>query len=178
MGGIMEQPRLLDQVRSAIRVRQYSRRTEKSYVSWVKRFILYHNKRHPRDMGPKEINAFLGWLAEERNVAAATQNQALNAIVFLYQHVLEIDLGDIGEFVRAKRPKRLPVVLSKVEVLDVLSNLFQQEWLMASLLYGSGLRLMECLRLRVQDVDFERGEIIVRDGKGGKDRRTMRCFHL
>ncbi|PLX95371.1 MAG: integron integrase [Desulfuromonas sp.] len=169
----MEKPRLLDQVRTAIRVRQYSRRTEKSYVSWIKRYILFHDKRHPRDMGAEEINRFLGWLAEVRQVAASTQNQALNAIVFLYQHVLLIDIGDIGEFVRAKRPKRLPVVLSREEVQAILSHIHGDAWLMSGLLYGSGLRLMECLRLRVQDIDFKRSEVTVRSGKGGKDRRTM-----
>jgi len=169
----MQKPRLLDQVRSAIRVRQYSRRTEKSYVSWAKRYILFHNKRHPSEMGAAEINAFLGWLAEVRQVAASTQNQALNAIVFLYQQVLKIDIGDIGEFVRAKRPKKLPVVLSKDEAHAILKHIHGDAWLMTGLLYGSGLRLMECLRLRVQDIDFGRQEVTIRDGKGGKDRRTM-----
>lgn len=169
----MQQPRLLDQVRSAIRIRQYSPRTEKSYVAWIKRFILFHNKRHPNEMGALEINQFLSWLAEERDVAAATQNQAFNAIIFLYHQVLKVDPGEIADVVRARKPKRLPVVLNRSEVRLILENLHREDWLQASILYGSGLRQMECLRLRVQDLDFERRELTVRSGKGGKDRQTM-----
>ncbi len=169
----MQKPRLLDEVRSTCRVRHHSIRTGKAYIGWIKRYIYFHNKRHPKDMGAAEINAFLSWLAVERKVAAATQNQALNALVFLYHQVLKIDPGDFGDVVRAKKPKRLPVVLSRDEVKAVLLNLHGEEWLMASLLYGSGLRLMECLRLRVKDLDFELGEVVIREGKGNKDRRSM-----
>ncbi len=169
----MQKPRLLDEVRQTCRVRHHSIRTEKAYISWIKRYIYFHNKRHPKDMGAAEINSFLSWLAVERKVAAATQNQALNALVFLYHQVLKIDPGDFGDVVRAKKPKRLTVVLSRDEVKAVLLNLHGEEWLMASLLYGSGLRLMECLRLRVKDLDFEIGEVVIREGKGNKDRRSM-----
>lgn len=169
----MEKPRLLDQVRSAIRVRHYSYRTEQTYVHWITRYILFHNKRHPQDMGAAEVGAFLSHLAEERNVSASTQNQALNAIVFLYKNVLGQDLGLLEGVVRAKRPQRLPVVLSRNEVSVVLERLEATSWLMASILYGAGLRLMECHRLRVKDIDFEYGQIVVRNGKGSKDRLTM-----
>lgn len=169
----MQKPRLLDQVREVCRVRHYSPRTEKAYIHWIKRYIFYHDKRHPRDMGANEINAFLSWLATSRNVAAATQNQALNALVFLYHQVLKVDPGDFGDVVRAKRSKRLPVVLSRGEVQAVLSNLHGELWLVGSLLYGSGLRLMESIKLRVKDIDFDRGEVMVREGKGKQDRRTM-----
>jgi len=169
----MQKPRLLDQVREVCRVRHYSPRTEKTYVHWIKRYIFFHDKRHPKDMGAPEINAFLSWLATSRNVAAATQNQALNALVFLYHQVLKIDPGDFGDVVRAKKPKRLPVVLSREEVPAVLANLHGELWLVGGLLYGSGLRLMEAIKLRVKDIDFDRQEVTVRDGKGGHDRRTM-----
>jgi len=169
----MQKPRLLDEVRQTCRVRHYSIRTEKAYIHWIKRYIYFHNKRHPKDMGADEINAFLSWLAVTKNVAAATQNQALNALVFLYHQVLKTDPGDFGDVVRAKKPKRLPVVLSREEVVAVLLNLHGEEWLMANLLYGSGLRLMECLRLRVKDLDFSQGEVVIREGKGDKDRRSM-----
>ena len=169
----MQKPRLLDQVREVCRVRHYSPRTKKTYIHWIKRYIFFHDKRHPKDMGAPEINAFLSWLATSRNVAAATQNQALNALVFLYHQVLKIDPGDFGDVVRAKKPKRLPVVLSREEVPAVLANLHGELWLVGGLLYGSGLRLMEAIKLRVKDIDFDRQEVTVRDGKGGHDRRTM-----
>lgn len=169
----MQKPRLLDQVRHVCRVRHYSPRTEKTYFQWIKRYIFFHDKRHPKEMGAAEINAFLSWLATSQKVAAATQNQALNALVFLYHQVLKVDPGDFGEVVRAKKKKRLPVVLSQREVQAVLENLHGQLWLVGSLLYGSGLRLMESLQLRVKDIDFDRSEVTVREGKGGYDRRTM-----
>ena len=169
----MQKPRLLDQVRDVCRVRHYSPRTEKTYIQWIKRYIFFHDKRHPKDMGAQEINAFLSWLATSQKVSAATQNQALNALVFLYHQVLKIDPGDFGEVVRAKKKKRLPVVLGRDEVQAVLSNLHGDWWLVVSLLYGSGMRLMEGIKLRVKDLDFERLEVTVREGKGGYDRRTM-----
>ncbi len=166
-------PKLLDQVRHELRVRHYSLRTEEAYVQWIRRFILFHNKRHPREMAETDINAFLSYLAVERNVAASTQNQALNALLFLYKKVLQVELGFIGDLVRAKRPRKLPVVLTRSEVRAILSHLSGTTWLMASLLYGTGMRLMECLRLRVKDIDFSYHQILVRDGKGKKDRVTM-----
>ncbi len=166
-------PRLLGQVREAIRRLHYSRRTEESYVHWIKRFIYWSDKRHPADMGAKEVTAFLSHLATERNVAAATQNQALSALLFLYKWVLDRDLPWLDDMVRAKRPVRLPVVLAPAEVDALLGQLKGVHWLMASLLYGAGLRLMECLRLRVKDIDFLYGQILIRDGKGEKDRATM-----
>ena len=168
-----QQPKLLDQLREALRSRHYSRRTEQTYCQWVKRFIYFHNVRHPKDMAETEINAFLTYLAVKEKVAASTQNQALSALLFLYRHVLGREVGDLGEVLRARKPKRLPVVMTREEVKAVLSHLEGDKWLMASLMYGAGLRLMECLRLRVQDIDFSRNEIIVRDGKGPKDRVTM-----
>lgn len=169
----MEKPRLLDQVRTAIRTRHYSYRTEKTYVHWITRFILFHNKRHPQEMGAVEVGAFLSYLAEERHVSASTQNQALNAIVFLYKHVLHLDMGRLDGVVRAKKRLRLPVVFSRNEAHAVLGRLTGREQLMAEILYGAGLRLMECHRLRVKDVDFDYRQITVRSGKGDKDRRTM-----
>ena len=166
-------PRLLHQVREAIRILHYSRRTEESYVHWIRRFIFWTGKRHPATMGATEVSAFLSHLATEREVAAATQNQALSALLFLYKHVLQTDLPWLDDMVRAKRPVRLPVVLAPVEAAKLLDQLRGVHWLMASLLYGAGLRLMECLRLRVKDVDFIYGQIVVRDGKGEKDRVTM-----
>ena len=160
----------LEQVRNAIRVRHYSIRTEEAYLGWVKRFILFHGKRHPRDMGEAEVGAFLTHLAVQGRVAAATQNQALNALVFLYKAVLERPLADIDGVVRAKKPQRLPVVLTPEEVRSVLRHLSGAHWLVACLLYGSGLRLMEAVRLRVKDLDFDHRAILVRDGKGAKDR--------
>ncbi|HVS12579.1 MAG TPA: integron integrase [Thermoanaerobaculia bacterium] len=166
-------PRLLDRVRSAIRLRHLSPATEKAYVAWIRRFILHHGKRHPADMGAPEVTSFLSSLATQRQVSASTQNQALSALLFLYRHVLELDLPWLDQVVRARRPQRLPVVLTRSEVLSLLAQLQGTTWLMASLLYGSGLRLMECARLRVKDLDLERREITVREGKGRKDRRTM-----
>ena len=160
----------LNEVISAIRVRHYSIRTEQAYVGWIKRYILFHGKRHPRDMGDGEVGVFLSFLAMERNVAASTQNQALNALVFLYKAILDQPLGDLQGVVRAKKPRRLPAVLSRNEIMQVLRNLQGHHWLAACLLYGSGLRLMECVRLRVKDLDFEHRAVIVREGKGGKDR--------
>lgn len=160
----------LEQVRNAIRVRHYSYRTEKTYVDWVKRFIFFHNKRHPKDMAEPEVGTFLTYLAVERKVAASTQNQALNALVFLYKVVLDKPLGEIKDITRAKKPRRLPVVLTTGEIKSLLRELQGIHWLAACLLYGSGLRLMEALRLRVKDIDFERCAIFVRQGKGGKDR--------
>lgn len=148
-------------------------RTEDAYVGWVRRFILANGKRHPRDMGAREVEAFLTDLATRGHVSASTQNQALSALLFLYREVLQLELPWLQDIRRAKRPKRLPVVLSREEVTAILSEMSGMTWLMASLLYGAGLRLMECVRLRVQDVDFARREITVRRGKGGKDRRTM-----
>jgi integron integrase len=165
--------KLLDQLRAKIRLRHYSIRTEIQYVQWVRRFILFHGKRHPKQMGGPEVEAFLSHLALEGNVAASTQNQALSALLFLYREVLEQDLPWMEGMVRAKRPARLPVVLTEREVLAILDRMHEVHGLMARLLYGSGMRLMECVRLRVKDVDFERGEILVRDGKGAKDRVTM-----
>ena len=161
------------QLRDALRARHYSPRTERAYHYWVKRYIFFHNVRHPADMAEPEINAFLTHLAVREKVSASTQNQALCALLFLYRHVLGRTIDDLGDLVRARRPKRLPVVLTRGEVQSVLAELEGDKWLIASLLYGSGLRLMECLRLRVKDVDFERREIVVRDGKGAKDRVTM-----
>lgn len=166
-------PKLLDQVRERIRLKHYSIRTETAYVHWVKRFILFHGKRHPADMGAFEVEAFLTHLAVTGNVSASTQNQALSALLFLYKEVLAMDLPWLEDVVRAKRPQRLPVVLTRTEVRAVLVRMKGVYALMANLLYGTGMRLMECVRLRVKDVDFSRNEIIVRDGKGAKDRVTM-----
>lgn len=166
-------PRLLDRVRERCRVKHYSIRTEQRYVDWIRRFILFHDKSHPIDMGATEIEAFLTHLAVVGNVAPSTQNQALAALLFLYRDVLDIELPWLDGITRAKKPPRLPVVLTEAEVRLVLSQLDGVHGIIAGLLYGSGLRLMEALRLRVKDVDFERREILVRDGKGGKDRRTV-----
>ena len=165
--------KLLDQVCHVIRMKHYSYRTEESYVNWIKRFILYHKKRHPKDMGEREIAQFISHLAVTGNVAASTQNQALNAIVFLYKQVLRIDLGDFGKMERAKRSRRLPSVLTRNEVKQILCLLEGANAIKAGLLYGCGLRLRECLRLRVKDIDFQQNMLIVRCGKGNKDRRTM-----
>ncbi|MBA8884485.1 integron integrase [Dokdonella fugitiva] len=166
-------PRLMDEVRRRIRLKHYSLRTEQAYVGWIRRFILANGKRHPCHLGATEVEAFLSALATDGGVAAGTQNQALSAILFLYREVLRVDLPWLSNVVRAKRPRRLPVVLARDEVGRLLAVMEGRTWLMASLLYGTGMRLMECLRLRVKDVDFARNEILVRDGKGGKDRRTM-----
>ncbi len=166
-------PKLLDRLRYACRVRHYSLRTEDAYHGWCRRFILFHDKRHPQEMGAAEINQFLTHLAVEGQVSASTQNQAFSGLLFLYKHVLEVDPGVIAGAVRARRPKRLPVVLTKPEVRLVLRQLDDPYRLMAHLLYGSGLRLLECLRLRVKDLDFARHELMVREGKGDKDRVTV-----
>jgi integron integrase len=167
------QPKLLDQVRDRIRRKGYSIRTEKSYAHWIKRFILFHDKRHPKDMGAAEVEAFLTSLAVDADVAAATQNLALSAILFLYREVLELPLPWLDGIERAKKPARLPTVLTQAEVAAVLGRLDGTAALMLRLLYGTGMRLMECARLRVKDVDFAMHQISVRDGKGGKDRVTM-----
>ncbi len=164
--------RLLDQLRAQCRLRHYSVRTERAYLYWNRRFILANDKRHPRAMGVSEVEAFLSHLATHDKVAASTQNQALSALLFMYRKVLGIELPWMESVVRAKRPQRIPVVLSRDEVARLLTMLEGGPWLMAALLYGTGMRLMECLRLRVKDVDFERTEICVRNGKGGKDRRV------
>lgn len=158
-------PRLLDRVRTAARLRHYSRRTEAAYVAWIRRYIVFHGKRHPAEMGAAEVTRFLSSLAVAGRVAASTQNQALSALLFLYRDVLELDLPWLDGVVRAKRPDRLPVVLTREEVAAVLRPLTGAPRLMACLLYGSGLRLLECCRLRVQDVDFGRNQIVVRAGK-------------
>lgn len=164
---------LLTQVKEAIRVRHYSRRTEEAYVKWTRRYILFHRKRHPLEMADAEVSAFLTHLAVERNVAGSTQAQALNALVFLYRHVLEKPLGDEINAVRPSKKPRLPVVLNPDEVSSLLAQLNGTRWLVCSLLYGAGLRLMEAVRLRVKDIDFRQQTIIVRSGKGDKDRATM-----
>ncbi|MBU2056102.1 MAG: integron integrase [Proteobacteria bacterium] len=166
-------PKLLDQLRETLRSRHYSRRTEQTYCQWVKRYIFFHNVRHPAEMAEPEMNQFLTHLAVKENVSASTQNQALSALLFLYRYVLDREIGDLGEVIRARKPKHVPVVMTREKVKAVLNHLTGDKWLMASLMYGAGLRLMECLRLRVQDVDFNRNEITVRDGKGAKDRITM-----
>jgi len=170
--GTAPPPKLLDQLRDAIRLRHYSIRTEETYVQWVRRFIFFHGKRHPGEMGAPEITAFLTHLAVKEKISASTQNQALNAIAFLYRQVLKREMGELDEIVRAKRPDRLPVFFSSTEAKAVLGHLDGVDKIMGSLLYGSGLRLMECLRLRIKDIDFEYKQIIVHDGKGQKDRAT------
>ena len=164
---------LLDRVREAVRTRHYSIRTEESYIRWIREFILFFDKRHPSELGAKEVSAFVSHLAVTRRVAASTQNQALSALLFLYREVLQQPIEWVDDVERAKRPKRLPVVFTRDEVKAVLGHLRAEMWLMASLLYGSGLRLMECVRLRVKDVDFAQLQIVVREGKGDKDRVTM-----
>lgn len=173
----MEEPapprRLLDRVRDAIRVRHYSIRTEEAYVGWIRRFILFHHKRHSDSMGTEQVNAFLTHLATSENVAASTQSQALSALLFLYRHVLDDPLPWLQDVVRARKPRRLPVVLTKDEVRSILAEMSGTPKLVVSLLYGTGMRLLEGLRLRVKDIDFVTRVIVVRDGKGQKDRRTM-----
>lgn len=165
-------PRLLDQVWQHIRVRHYSLRTEQAYVGWIRRFVLANGKRHPRELGATEVGAFLTRLATVEHVSASTQNQALSALLFLYRVVLDIELPRLDQMVRAKLPRRLPVVLSQEEVARLLRAIPEgQTAMMAQLLYGTGMRLMECVRLRIKDVDFGRNEICVRSGKGNKDRR-------
>ncbi|WP_024296699.1 integron integrase [Methylomicrobium lacus] len=166
-------PKLLDQVRDKIRLKHYSIRTEQAYTDWIKRFILYFGKKHPREMGAPEVERFLTHLAVNGQVAASTQNQARCALLFLYKEVLGVELPWLDNVGQAKAPKRLPVVLNRDEMQAILSRLTGTHWLIASLLYGTGMRIMECLRLRVQDVDMKRKEILIRDGKGAKDRVTM-----
>jgi integron integrase len=166
-------PHFLDQVRNAIRVRHLSLRTEDAYVDWIRRFILFHDKRHPRELGKAEITRFLTWLATHQRGAASTQNQALCALLFLYRHVLEQDFPWLDDLVWAKKPGRIPVVLSRLEVSALLTAMGGMRRMQASLLYGTGMRLLEGLRLRVQDLDFDKNEIRVRRAKGGKDRVTV-----
>jgi integron integrase len=166
--------KLLDQYREALRVKQYSPRTEETYLNWVRQFIIYHNKRHPRQMGVPEITQFITHLVVERHFSAATQNQAISAILFLYRHVLDIKLDETAlAGIRPSKPKKVPTVLSKAEALAVIQKTSGIYRLMTQIMYGSGLRLMECLRLRIKDLDFQNHQIIVRDGKGGDDRITM-----
>ena len=169
----MATPLLLDRVRDAIRVRHYSLRTEQTYIQWIRRFILFHQKRHPDKMGKEEIEAFLTYLAINRKVAASTQNHALSAILFLYQKVLDHKLDWLDNVIRAKRPKHLPVVMSRLEARQVIDRIHGVNGLIARLLYGTGMRQMECLRLRVKDIDFHYHQIIIRSGKGDKDRITI-----
>jgi integron integrase len=169
----MDKPRLLDQVRDSLRLRHYSLRTEATYIQWIKRFILYHEKRHPLEMGEQEITSFLTHLAVDKHVAPSTQNQALAAILFLYKEVLERELDWMDDIVRAKRSVRIPEVLSPEQVRRLIDQLEGTHQLMARLLYGTGMRLMEAVRLRVRDVDFHYRQITVRNGKGNKDRVTV-----
>jgi integron integrase len=171
--GIDGKPRLLDEVRAVARMRHLSIRTEQAYVQWIRRFILFHKKRHPREMGEVEIRAFISHLAVEGGITASTQTVALSAMLFLYRNVLKKDLPYVSNIERARKPKRLPVVFTRDEVKRILANLEGTHWLIGGLLYGSGLRLMESLRLRVKDLDFTYGQLTVRDGKGEKDRITM-----
>ncbi len=160
-------------MRDTIRLKHYSLRTEETYLHWVRRFIHFHDKRHPRELGAREVTAFLNHLVKSRDVAAATQNQALSALLFLYREVLDVPLAWLDGLERAKRPARVPTVLSAAEIATFLSKISGTKWLMASLLYGAGLRLRECLTLRVKNVDFDYGQLIIRQGKGAKDRRTL-----
>jgi len=168
-----QSPRLLDQVRDRIRARHYSLRTEKTYIQWVRRFVRFCGMRHPRELGASDVEGFLTHLAVTAKVSASTQNQALAAILFLYKEVLESPLPWLGSVVRAKQPAHLPVVLTRDEVRRVLSNVSGTPWLVANLLYGTGMRVQECLHLRVKDLELTRCEIVVRDGKGSKDRVTV-----
>ena len=167
------QPKLLDRTRSEIRVRHYSIRTEEAYGAWIRRFLRFHKMQHPRDMGAEEVNRFLTHLAVDKHVAASTQRQALSAILFLYREVLGQKLPWLDDVVRAKQPKRLPTVLSREEVAAILSRLEGTAQLVVLLLYGTGMRILECLRLRIQDIDFDLGHITIRNPKGGRDRVTM-----
>ena len=166
-------PKLLDRVRDVIRLKHYSIRTEKTYSDWIRRFILFHDKRHPAEMAEPEVTEFLTHLARDGQVASSTQNQALSALLFLYKEVLKQEIGWLDQVERAKKPPKLPVVLSRAEIRRVMGQLSGTSKLMAGLLYGSGLRLMECVRLRVKDIDFAYAQITVRDAKGGKERVTM-----
>lgn len=172
-GAIPPPPKLLDQVRSAMALRHFSKRTEQAYVSWVLRFVRFHGKRHPREMGEAEVTSFLNYLVEQRRVSSSTQNQALAALVFLYREVLRIDLPWLKQLVRAKRPRSLPTVLSQDETAAVLSCMTGVTRLMAALLYGTGMRLSECCGMRAKDIDFEQHKILVRRGKGNRDRFTV-----
>ena len=165
--------KLVDVIAEVCRTEHYAYRTEETYLKWIKRFIAFHGNKHPREMGAPEVTAFLSHLAVERHVTASSQNQALSAILFLYKKVLGIELPWLMEVVRAKRSKRMPIVLTRNEVAKVLGCMTGKTWLMASMCYGSGLRMIECLRLRIKDIDFEYKQLTVRDGKGGKDRVTM-----
>jgi len=169
----MPKSQLLEKMRAEIRLRHYSLRTEQSYIHWVRRFILFHNKRHPAEMGEREVTAYLTHLAVDRKVSASTQNQALSAILFLYRQVLDIKLEWLDEVIRAKRPQHLPVILSRKEINILLDEIPGTNGLIARLLYGTGMRKMECLRLRIQDMDFSYRQITVRSGKGEKDRVTL-----
>jgi integron integrase len=166
-------PKLLDRVRAAVRLKHYSRRTEKAYVDWIRRYILFHQKKHPSTMGATELVAFLSWLAVDKQVSASTQNQALSAVLFLYREVLGFDIGPIEHVPRARMPDKLPVVLSREEVGRLLKQVDGTMWLIVAMLYGTGVRLEECLELRVRDLDFDRNQVMVRRGKGQKDRATM-----
>src|SRR5205807_10330869 len=170
--------KLRDHARDLMRTRHLSIRTEEAYLTWIKRYILFHNKQHPAKLVAKDVTAFLSYLAVERHVSASTQNQALSAILFLYREVLDHKIDWITDVIRAQKPKRLPVVFTKQETQAVLLRLSGTTWLMAGLLYGSGLRLMECIRLRVKDIDFGSRQINVRDGKGNKDRVTVLSLSL
>src|SRR3990172_9348757 len=167
------QPKLLDRVRDRLRYKQYSLRTEQAYIHWIKRFIYFHGKRHPEQMNGPEVEVFLTHLATKEKVAAATQNQALSALLFLYKEIIQRDLPWLDGVVRPKRPVRLPIVLTENEVRALLARLEGTRWLIVSMLYGTGMRLLECLRLRVKDVDFEMRQITIREGKGNRDRVTM-----
>ena len=166
-------PKLLDQVRETLRMKHYSYRTEQTYVDWIKRFIIFHNKRHPQDMGAEEVQAYISYLANERRVAASTQNQALSAIIFLYKYVLQKELVLASGILRPGRPEHLPTVLSHPEAMTVIAKMKATPKLIVQLLYGSGLRITECLRLRVKDLDFTNHQLFVRDGKGENDRATV-----
>lgn len=167
------QPKLLDRVRTAIRMRHYSRRTEEAYTHWIRAYIVFHGKTHPAALGAAEVSAFVSWLAEQRRVSASTQNQALSAVLFLYRDVLGIELQGLPPIVRARTPERLPVILSRDEVAALLRQLSGTMHLIVTLLYGAGLRLEECLELRIKDIDFDREQLVVRRGKGEKDRVTV-----
>ena len=171
--GVPPAPKLLDRVRDAIRTRHYSRRTEDAYVHRIRRYIVFHKKIHPSRLGAPEISAFLTWLAVEQRLSASSQNQAFSALLFLYRDVLQMEVGAVAQAPRARMPTRLPVVLSREEVRRVLQRLPGVMWIVGALLYGAGLRLQECLELRVKDVDFDLNQVLVRRGKGQKDRRTM-----
>ncbi|MCP3894666.1 MAG: tyrosine-type recombinase/integrase, partial [Bacteroides sp.] len=166
-------PRLLDQVRNVIRCKHYSIRTEQSYIDWIKRYIFFHNKQHPEVLDDRHVSSFLTHLAVDKKVASSTQNQALCALVFLYHQVLNKELGHFDNLIRAKKPQKLPVVFTRNEVKQILIQLEGISWIMGQILYGAGLRLMECVRLRVKDIDFDYKQIVVRHGKGHKDRVTM-----